>query len=365
MEKGFKVRIYPNKTQQELINKTFGCVRFVYNYFLDKRIKLYKEENKTLNYYDCSKLLTELKKENQWLKEPDKFALQNSLKDLDNAYKKFFKEHKGFPKFKSKKNRNQSYRTSFSKGNIEIVNNKVKLPKLGFIKFRGYKNIKDKILNVTISSTPSGKYYASICCASVETKIFNNTNQNIGIDLGLKEFAILSNGEKIHNPKYLSQSLIKLKNLQKQLSRKSKGSSNWEKNRIKVARLYESISNQRKDFLQKATTELIKSYDIIVLEDLKISNMVKNHKLARSILDVSWYEFYRILDYKSKWNNKKTIKINRFYPSSQLCSECGCINKEVKDLNIRFWKCPECGTIHDRDINAAKNILAEGLRIIA
>lgn len=364
MEKGFKIRIYPNKTQTELINKTFGCARFIYNHFLNEKIELYENENKNLTYYDCSKLLTKLKSEKEWLKEPDKFALQNALKDLENAYKKFFKEKRGFPKFKSKKNRNQSYRTNFSNNNIEIIKNKIKLPKLGFVKFRGYKDIKGKILNVTISIAPSGKYYASVCCTDVQMKTFDNTNKNVGIDLGIKEFATLSDGTKIHNPKYLSQSLKKLKRLQKQLSRKTKGSSNWKKNRLKIARLHEYISNQRKDFLQKTTTKLIKLYDIIVLENLKISNMLKNHKLAKSISDVSWYGFFRILEYKAICSCKKIIKINTFYPSSQLCFSCGCINKEVKNLNIRTWQCPECGAIHDRDINAAQNILREGLRQI-
>ena len=362
MEKGYLFRIYPNKKQKEIINKTFGCTRYVYNHFLDRRKLLYENEGKSLSYSKCSKELTELKKELEWLKEPDKFSLQNSLRDLDKAFEKFFKEGAGYPKFKSKKDRNKSYRTNFTNGNIEFLGNKIKIPKVGKIRCRGYKEIQGKILNATVSQVPSGKYYISLCCEGVEIEKHPKSNNSVGIDLGIKEFAITSNGCKYENPKYLEKSLKKLAKLQKELSRKTKGGSNWNKNRIKVAKLHDHISNQRNDYLNKLSTKLIKENDIICIEDLKIANMLKNHKLARIISDVSWSKFVEELEYKANWHDRKIIKIDTFYASSQICSNCGYKNEKVKDLSVREWVCPECGACHDRDINASINILNEGMK---
>ena len=368
-EKAYKYRIYPNKKQKELIAKTFGCTRFVYNYYLNKRKEMYENNKTTFTYNMCSKDLTQLKKKLIWLKEPDKDSLQKCLKDLDMTYQKFFKEHTGYPKFKSKKNRYQSYRTSFTKttagGNIMFLNKHIKLPKLGLVKTRDKQIPKGRILNATISQEPNGHYYCSLCCTDVEFEQFPKTDQNIGIDLGLVDFAILSDGTKIKNPQFYEKSEQKLIKLQRELSRKTIGSNRWNKARIKVTNLQKHISNQRNDFLQKLTTGIIRTYDVIAIEDLDVKSMKETDSTTRNkrVGDVSWSEFRRMLTYKSQWYGRKLSVIDRYYPSSQICNCCG-FRSGKKSEDIREWVCPNCNSELDRDINAAINILNEGLRII-
>lgn len=364
-EKAYKYRIYPNKQQQELIQKTFGCVRFVYNYYLNKRKEMYENDKTTFTYNMCSKDLTSLKKDLEWLKEVDSVGLQSSLKDLDYAYQKFFKEHAGYPKFKSKKNRYKSYKTKNTNNCLDFINKHIKLPKLGLVKVRDKQIPQGRILNATISQEPNGHYYCSLCCTDIEFEQCSKTNKNVGIDLGLIDFAIFSDGIKIENPQFYEQSEKKLAKLQRELSRKTIGSSRWNKARIKVAKLQKHISNQRNDFLQKLTTIIVSNYDLISVEDLNVREMKETGNSTRNkrVGDVSWSEFRRMLTYKSQWYGKRLSVIDRYYPSSQICHCCGHRDGK-KSEDIRNWICPKCNSELDRDINAAINILNEGLRII-
>lgn len=362
MNKSFKVRIYPNQEQKILIDKTFGCTRYIYNFMLNLKQKLYEFYGIFLNCNNMSKILTELKKQKSWLQEPDKCSLQNSIKDLDKAYSKFF-NGAGYPKFKNKRSKN-SYRTN-DYLHLDQDNKKIRIPKVGWIKFRDKTNFNGltKINNITISKSSSGKYFASIS-AEVDIKALTKTKKSCGVDLGLKDFCVLNNGTKFENPRFLVCNEKRLRLLQKSLSRKVYDSKNYEKARIKLAKFHEHIVNCRKDYLHKISIFLVKNYDIICAETLQVKNMIKNYKLAKAISDVSWSEFCRQLEYKCLWYNKQFIKIDTYFASSQICSNCGFKNSDIKNLDIREWICPECSKHHDRDINAATNILNQGLTLI-
>ena len=385
MNKGVKFRIYPNKQQKDLINQTLGCCRLIYNKGLTMRKDSFDNGLK-IGYKETSAMLTELKRDDNFLflKDVDSIALQQSLRDLDRAYKYFFNKLANYPNFKYKHNHHQSYRTINQGDNIRIVNKYIKLPKFGYVKFKQSMDI-GHINNVTIQRTSTDKYFV-VLNVDFKPNTLPTTTKVIGIDVGIIEFYKDTSGNRVPNPKYLEKSSKKLIHEQRKLSHmieshitgyKTIGNKrfpiydkplseckNIEKQRKKVASIHEKITNQRNDFLQQESTKLIRENQIISIEDLNVEGLLKNHKLAKSISSVSWSKFFTMLEYKAKWYGRVITKIPTFYPSSQMCSCCGYKNTDVKDLKLRKWTCPHCGNVHDRDFNAAINILNKGLTLV-
>ena len=356
----YKFKLYPNKEQTELLAKHFGCTRFVYNYFLNQRKEQYRLTGKSDNYYKQAKELTILKKqtETEWLKEVNSQTLQFAVRCLEVAYTNFFQKRAKFPNFKSKHSKNSFTVPQFA----SVTDNKLFIPKFkGGIKCNVHREIKGEIGKVTISKTPSCKYFVSIFTEEEYVTPLEKTNKSVGVDMGLKDLLITSDGETFKNNRYTKRYERRLANAQKHLSRKKKGSRGYENQRLKVARLHEKISNSRTDYLHKCSISLVRRYDTICIEDLNVKGMMKNHFLSKAIADVSWGSFIATLKYKAEWNDKKVVKIDRYFPSSQTCNVCGYINKQTKDLSVREWECPVCHTHHNRDINASINILRFGL----
>ena len=357
--KAYKFRIYPNKEQQVLFAKTFGCVRLVYNHWLDRKIKQYEDDKTTLTYASCAKELAEMKKKDEYLflQEVDSISLQQSLRHLDTAFQNFFKQPKtGFPRFKSKKYNQNSYSTVCINGNISISNGYLKL----------HRNIPSNytLRSVTVSQTPSGKYYTSILFEYENQVQKQEMYDFLGLDFSMHELYKDSNGNEPAYPRYYRQAEKRLKREQRKLSKMQKGSKNRDKQRIKVAKLHEKVANQRKDFLHKQSRQITNAYDCVCVEDLDMKAMSQSLNFGKSVSDNGWGMFVTFLKYKLEEQGKKLVKVDKFFASSQTCSICGYVNKETKNLSIRAWDCPECGTHHDRDLNAAINIRNEGMRIV-
>jgi len=360
----YRFRLNPNMEQIELLSKHFGCSRFVYNYFLNQRKEQYKLTGKSDNYYAQAKTLTNLKKQEEtaWLKEVNAQTLQFAIRSLEAAYNNFFKKRAKYPKFKSKHSKN-----SFTVPQAaSVAGGRLFIPKFkeGH-KCRVHREVKGKIGKVTITKTPSGKYFVSVFTEEEYITPLKKTGKSIGVDMGLKDFLVTSDGETFKNNRYTRRYECKLAKAQQHLSRKKKGSRGFENQRLKVARLHEKIANSRADYLHKCSISLVRRYDTICIEDLNVKGMVKNHHLSKSISDASWGKFVSMLTYKAEWNDKKVVKVDRFFPSSQTCNVCGYVSKQTKDLSVREWECPHCHTHHDRDVNAAINILRFGLNNIS
>ena len=374
INKAYKFRIYPSSEQKEIINKTFGCTRFIYNYYLNKKCELYKNNKQNISAYECIKDIPNLYNERPYLKEIDSCSLRCTLFDLDNSYNKFFKEKIGYPKYKNKYAKN-SYRTNlitstyknkkYENIKLDLINKEITLPKLKKVKIRGYRNLKQingRIINATISREVNNKYYVSIVYE--ENIIIPPIKQMkiIGIDLGIKDLVITSDYEKYHNEKIIQNFEKRIKMYQRRLTKKVSGSNNYFKTKQKLARLYTKLKNARKYIIHHITKKITEENNIIVTENLTIKNMLKNHKLAKSLSDASLSEITRQLAYKTKWKGKIMYKIDTYYPSSQICSKCGYKNEITKNLKIREYECPNCKSYLDRDYNAAINIMFEGIK---
>ena len=380
MEKAYKCRLYPNREQATLIEQTFGACRWVWNTALETRNAAYKvarsvEESggeyrwkKSLTYYDLQKTLKQWRLVHPWLDDVPQKALYETLRDLDKAYSNFFRrvkngEKPGFPKFKSKKHPKRSYRTQAN--GVRVIDEKhVRLPKLGVVRCRVTQPIEGRMLSATISRSPSGKYYVSICCTDVpEPEMPLGDNDMLGIDVGIKDLMVRSDGEMVPNGKHLKKAEKKLRREQRRLSRRKKGSANWKKQKLKVARVHEKVANQRRDAIHKATTQAVRESKAIAVEDLNVRGMTHNRHLAKAVSDASMSEIHRQLQYKCEWYGRTFVRVDRWFPSSKTCGECGCVFDGLT-LDMREWECPECGAVHDRDLNAARNIAREGARLI-
>ncbi|WP_196611200.1 RNA-guided endonuclease TnpB family protein [Pectinatus brassicae] len=363
MNKAYKFRIYPNTEQSSMIAKTFGCTRFIYNRMLSDRIEHYKTTKQSLKNTPA-----QYKAEFIWLKEVDSLALANTQLNLNKAYKSFFSHpDKGFPRFKSKKTNKLTYSTNNQKGSVRIEDGKIKLPKIGFVKIKQHRSIPEnwKIKTVTISKNPANKYFVSVLFEYDNQVQEITPNKIVGLDFSMHELFVSSNGISPQYPRFYRQSLQKLAKEQRKLSLCKKGSNNRQKQRKRVALLHEKIANQRKDFQHKSSCQLADSYDAVCIEDLNMQSMSKSLNFGKSVADNGWGMFVSMLKYKLEERGKKLVKIDKFYPSSQICHICGYKNSDTKDLTIRQWECPECKSHHDRDINAAINIREEGRRILS
>ena len=361
MNKAYKFRIYPNKEQRKMLAKTFGCVRFIYNRMLSDKIKYYEETKKKLKNTPA-----QYKKENEWLKEVDSLALANAQLNLQTAYSNFFRDPKiGYPKYKTKKSNHQSYTTNSVNGNIVLGNGKIRLPKVGNIKIKQHRRIPTnyKLKSVTISQEPSGKYYASILFEYEKQVSKQIAHTFLGLDYCMHELYKDSNGNEAKYPRYYRKAEKKLEREQRKLSKMEKGSNNRNKQRIKVAKIHEKVANQRKDFLHKQSRQIANAYDCICVENLNMKAMSQTLNFGKSVADNGWGMFVTFLQYKLEEKGKQLIKVDKFFASSQICNVCGYKNPKTKDLSIREWNCPKCGIHHDRDINAAKNIRKEGMKL--
>lgn len=364
MIKSYKYRLHPNNEQITFFEKSFGCVRFVYNWALNQRIEAYQKDGTRIGWVESCKRLTELKKqeETKWLCEVSIQSLQSAIRNMDSAFTRFFREKKGFPKFKSKKTSRKTFQF-VDQVYIDFETHYVKLPKIGGVKFGKGKVFNGKIGTCTVSKTPTGKYYISILVDDgipipEKAPIANETS--VGIDVGIKDFAVLSNGQVYSNPKYFEKDEKRLKVLQRRLSRKQKGSNRRERARLAVAKQHEKIKNHRENFIHQVTSRIVSENQTVIIEDLNVEGMLKNHNLAKHIASASWSEFFRQLQYKCEWYGKNLIRIGRFEPSSKMCL-CGYINKDLA-LKDREWNCPQCGRHNDRDLLAAINIKRFGLQ---
>ena len=366
--KAYKFRIYPNEEQQVLFAKTFGCVRLVYNRWLDRKIKQYEADKTTVTYTFCAKELAEIKKKDEYsfLREVDSISLQQSLRHLDTAFQNFFKQPKtGFPRFKFKKLHKNSYSTVCTNGNIAISEGYLKLPKVGQVRLRQHRNIPDDytLKSVTVSQTPSGKYYASILFEYENQVQKAELHSFLGLDFSMHKLYKDSNGNEPAYPRYYRQAEKRLKKEQRKLSKMQRGSKNRDKQRLKVAKLHEKVANQRKDFLHKQSRQIANAYDCVCIENLNMKATSQALHFGKSVSDNGWGMFTTFLQYKLEEQGKKLVKVDKFFASSQTCSCCGYKNSVTKDLSVREWTCPECGIHHDRDVNAAINIRNEGMRI--